>query len=164
MTSSLFDVKTLSLTTMNFHESNETNILLTHWGWDKMAAISQKTLSNAFSCMKMLKIWLKFHWSLFLRVQLTIQNAYELLNLRALKFSPIDEICPSHTQGNDCMNTTLKSESCHDANFAITGDTGGCHNNNVQCHQWRQSWHLNYNSQCHQWRQSWYHNENLQCC
>ena len=38
---------------------------LTHWGRDKMAAISQTTLSNAFSWMKMLEFWLKFHWSLF---------------------------------------------------------------------------------------------------
>ena len=46
--------------------------LLTHWGRDKMAAISQTTLSNAFSWMKMFEFRLKFHWSLFLRVQLTI--------------------------------------------------------------------------------------------
>ena len=45
---------------------------LTHWGRDKMAAFSQMTLSNAFSWMKILEFWLKFHWSLFLRVQLTI--------------------------------------------------------------------------------------------
>ena len=45
---------------------------LTHWGRDKMAAVSQRTLSNAFSWMKMLEFRLKFHWSLFLRVQLTI--------------------------------------------------------------------------------------------
>ena len=44
----------------------------THWGWDKMAAISQTTLSNAFSWMKMLIFWLRFHWSLFLRVKFTI--------------------------------------------------------------------------------------------
>ena len=36
-----------------------------------MVAVSQ-TLSNAFSWMKMLEFRLKFHWSLFLRVQLTI--------------------------------------------------------------------------------------------
>ena len=36
---------------------------LTHWGRDKMAAISQTTLSNAFSWMKMLDFRLKFHWS-----------------------------------------------------------------------------------------------------
>ena len=44
---------------------------LTHWGWDKMAAISQTILSNAFSWMKMLENWLKFHQILFLSIQLT---------------------------------------------------------------------------------------------
>ena len=45
---------------------------LTHWGRDKMAAVSQTTLSNASSWMKMLEFRLRFHWGLFLRVQLTI--------------------------------------------------------------------------------------------
>ena len=45
---------------------------LTHWGQDKTDAISQTTFSNAFSWMKMFEFLLKFHWSLFLRVQLTI--------------------------------------------------------------------------------------------
>ena len=45
---------------------------IAHWGRDKMATISQTTLSNAFSWRKMLEFGLKFHWSLFLRVQLTI--------------------------------------------------------------------------------------------
>ena len=47
-------------------------IPLTHWGRDKMAAISQTTLSNAFSWIKMLEFRLGFRWSLFLRVQLII--------------------------------------------------------------------------------------------
>ena len=45
---------------------------LTHWGRDKMAAVSQTMFSNAFSWMKMYAFRLKFHWSLFLRFQLTI--------------------------------------------------------------------------------------------
>ena len=45
---------------------------LTHWGRDKMDAILQTIFSNAFSWMKMLQLQLKFHWSLFPRVQLTI--------------------------------------------------------------------------------------------
>ena len=49
-----------------------TVLCLTHWGRDKMAAFSQTTLSNAFSWMKLLEFRLKFHWSLFLRVLLTI--------------------------------------------------------------------------------------------
>ena len=46
--------------------------LLTHWGRDKMDAISQTTFSSAFYWMKMYELRLKIHWSLFLRVQLTI--------------------------------------------------------------------------------------------
>ena len=45
---------------------------LTHWGRDKMASISQTTFSNAFTWMKMYELRLKIHWSLFLRVHLTI--------------------------------------------------------------------------------------------
>ena len=45
---------------------------LTHWGRDKMAAIFQTTFSNAFCWMKMFEFQLRFHWNLFLRVQLTI--------------------------------------------------------------------------------------------
>ena len=48
------------------------HIFLTHWGREKMAAVSQTTLSKAFSWMKILEFRFKFHWSLFLRVQLTI--------------------------------------------------------------------------------------------
>ena len=47
---------------------------LTHWGWEKMAAISQTTFSSAFSWMKMFEFRLKFHWSLFLRAQLSISQ------------------------------------------------------------------------------------------
>ena len=45
---------------------------LTHWGRSNMAAISQTTLSIAFSWMNMLELRLQFHWSLFPRVQITI--------------------------------------------------------------------------------------------
>ena len=45
---------------------------LTHWGRDKMAAIFQTTIWNAFSWMKMYAFRLSFHWSLFPRDQLTI--------------------------------------------------------------------------------------------
>ena len=36
--------------------------LTTPWGPDKMAAISQKTPSNALSWTKMSELWLKFQW------------------------------------------------------------------------------------------------------
>ena len=46
--------------------------LLTHWGQDKMAAFFKTKFLNGFSWMKMYGFRLKFHWSLFLRVLLTI--------------------------------------------------------------------------------------------
>ena len=45
---------------------------LTHWGRDKMDAISQTIFSNVFSSMKMFQFRLKFPWGLFPRVQLII--------------------------------------------------------------------------------------------
>ena len=44
---------------------------LSYWGRDKMAAMFQTTFSNGFSWKKMFEFWLKFHRSLFPRVQLT---------------------------------------------------------------------------------------------
>ena len=46
--------------------------VLTHWGRDKMTAVFQTTFSTAFSWMKMDEFRLGFHWSLFLRFDLTI--------------------------------------------------------------------------------------------
>ena len=47
-------------------------VSLTHWGRDKMAAIFHTTFSNGFSWMKLFKFRLRFHWSLFPRVQIII--------------------------------------------------------------------------------------------
>ena len=59
---------------INVDEGKESDNLdsLTHWCQDKIATISQSTLSNTFSWMKMLEVGLKFHRSLFLSVQLKI--------------------------------------------------------------------------------------------
>ena len=43
---------------------------LTYWGRDIVAAISQTPLSSPFHWMKIFEFGLKFHWSLFLRVQI----------------------------------------------------------------------------------------------
>ena len=45
---------------------------LSHRGWDKFFTILQTTFSNAFSWTKMCEFHLRFDWSLFLRVELTI--------------------------------------------------------------------------------------------
>ena len=43
-----------------------------HWGWDKMDAILQMMLSDAFYWMKMYQFHIIFHWNLFLRFELTM--------------------------------------------------------------------------------------------
>ena len=45
---------------------------LTQWGWDNMATIFRMTFWNRFSLMKIYEFRLKFHWSLFQGIQLTI--------------------------------------------------------------------------------------------
>ena len=52
----------------------KTILYLTHWGRHKMAAIFQTTLSSASSWFKMYEFRLRFHWSLFLMVQLMISQ------------------------------------------------------------------------------------------
>ena len=47
---------------------------LSHWGRDEIDAILQTTFSETFSWLKMCEFRLKFQWSLFLRVQLTISQ------------------------------------------------------------------------------------------
>ena len=50
----------------------ENGAFLSQCGREKMATILLTTFSSAFSWMKMYEFWFKFHWSLFLRVLLTI--------------------------------------------------------------------------------------------
>ena len=59
---------------------------LTHWGRDQIDAISQTTVSNAFSWMKMLEFWLWFHWSLFLRFELTIFQHWFIWHLSIIYY------------------------------------------------------------------------------
>ena len=60
---------------------------LTHWGRDKIAAIFQTTLSNAFSWQKMLEFRLKFHLSF---PKGTIDNVLGLVQIMAWR-RPGDE-------------------------------------------------------------------------
>ena len=65
---------------------------LTHWGRDNMAAISQTIISNAFSWMKMFEFRLRFHWILFLRVQLTIfPTLFQIMAWRRPGDKPLSE-------------------------------------------------------------------------
>ena len=55
---------------------------LTHWGRDKMAAISQTTLSNAFPWKKIYEPRMRIHWSLFLKFELTTSQHWQRSRLR----------------------------------------------------------------------------------
>ena len=46
--------------------------IFTYCGWEKMAAISQTTVSNAFCWIKLYEFRFNFHWSLLIKGQLTI--------------------------------------------------------------------------------------------
>ena len=67
-----FKQRTEAGETMNWIENGFIPTVLTHWGRDKMAATFQTIFSNPFSWMKMYKFRLRFHWSLFLRVESTV--------------------------------------------------------------------------------------------
>ena len=45
---------------------------LSHWGRDKMENLSLTIFPNVFSSINVIEFWLKFHWSVFLKPQLTI--------------------------------------------------------------------------------------------
>ena len=47
---------------------------ISHWCWDKMAAIVKTTFSIAYFLLKMYTLLFGFHWRLFLRVQFTISQ------------------------------------------------------------------------------------------
>ena len=52
----------------NFQCMSFCRALLTDWGQDKMAAISQMTFSTVFSWMKTFDFKITFHWNIFLGV------------------------------------------------------------------------------------------------
>ena len=50
--------------------------MFSHQGRDKMAAILQMTVSDTFSCLKIVIYYLKFHWNFFLNVHLMITQQW----------------------------------------------------------------------------------------
>ena len=52
------------------------HLICLNWSLDKMAMTSPTIFGNAFSWMESFVFRLEFHWSLFLRIQLTISQHY----------------------------------------------------------------------------------------
>ena len=64
---------------------------LTHWGRDKMNAISQTTFSSAFSWMKIFEFRLKFHWSFFPKGSINIPALVQIMAWRRSGDKPLSE-------------------------------------------------------------------------
>ena len=88
---------------------------LTHWGRDKLDAISQTTFSSAFSWMKMYELRLKIHWSLFLRVQLHQPRLWFITGGYLVKRWLITTTARARGQSNDLNREILASNifNCH---------------------------------------------------
>ena len=85
---------------------------LTHWGRDKMAAISQKTSCNAFSWMTVYEFRLRFHWSLIVP-KCTINNIPALVHImawRRIGEKPLSE--PRPVDFNIWQGTSLLTHIC----------------------------------------------------
>ena len=76
-----------------------------------MDAIFQTTFSNAFSSMKMYEFLLKFHWSLFLGVQLTICIAYPCMQCHGACISQKRKGCQDDSPGVVWKRWRLPSKS-----------------------------------------------------
>ena len=87
--------------------AKEIKTRLTHLPLDKMAAISQAIFSDAFSWMKIFIFWSKFHWNLFLRVQLTITQHF------------VPSLVPSHYL-NQCWPDSLTHICGTWVNFVVS--------------------------------------------
>ena len=74
-------------------------IISSQWGLDKMAAIFQTTISNAFSWMEMYKFCLKFPWSLFLRCEL--QGDKPLSTSRMFNLLKVQDLHTTHISANE---------------------------------------------------------------
>ena len=84
----------------------------THLPLDKMAAISPTIFSDAFSWTNSFVFWLKFPWSLFLRVQLTItQHVVSIMAWRRIGDTPLSE--PMLTWFTDALGGTREAMSLH---------------------------------------------------
>ena len=120
---------TLKLYSLNLHSLNKHKGELTHWGREKMAAISQTTLSSAFSWMKLSEFRSKFHWSFFPKSPTdNILALFQIMAWRrpgdkplseAMKVSLLTHICVARPQ---CVS----SEFIHHTNFWCSCPNGNC--------------------------------------
>ena len=78
---------------------------LTHWGRDKIAAISQTAFSNAISSIKISNSRLSLHWRLFLSFQLTMfQNLAQIMVWCPVNDKPLSGSLMLNVLMHICLN------------------------------------------------------------
>ena len=119
--------------------------MVTHWGWDKMAAISQTIFLNVFSLMKMLEFRLKFHWSLILRVQLRILQHWFRWWLGADQATShhVNQWCLDyqHIYVSLGLNELTADFSCHSPLLSVTVHHSNCHQDSLTWQEDGSWWH-----------------------
>ena len=86
---------------------------LTHWGWDEIAAISQIIFSYAFSWieLKPYNFRFRFHWSLFLRFQLTIFQHWFVFKVRVSNIPSLVQIMAWRRPGGKLLSEPMMGNS-----------------------------------------------------
>ena len=73
--------------------------------------------------------------------QVSTLQVYDFLLLVADIFPSITKNKNKQKKKNAYTPTALKPKSCYDANFVVTGATGGCHNDNLRATSDNNCWH-----------------------
>ena len=102
----------------------------------------QHSADNFLTCIILTEnfhILIKFSLSFVFKGPLN--NKSTLVQVMAWHWTgkPIPESIITHIYYH--LPLSLKTKSCHNANIVITAGTGGCHYDNLRCHQWWQCWH-----------------------
>ena len=66
----------------------------------------------------------------------------KFVSIRSYVFTDIAKMITRKNMSCHNVNFAItETKSCHNANFFVTGSTMDCHNDNLRCHHWQQSWH-----------------------
>ena len=100
--------------------------------WSNLYSFHPKTGHSNINCTAScdLCIWVVCQDLMF---SLATQTLYQS--------SDVGHAKPALARAGTTRSWAVKKKGRHDANFVVTGDTGGCRYDNRRCRQGRQSWH-----------------------
>ena len=100
--------------------------MLTHWSRDKFAVISKTILSNALSWMNMYKFRLRFHWSLFPTVQLTLSELMMVSLLTHICVTRLNVIVLQRVAIVDHFCEARRASHCHSPQTTYSSKSTCC--------------------------------------